>query len=74
MSKEPEIPKLTISRKTFNKIVKAIQQNNMQEISFEFLIGSLFPNVLTNIKEALRIQHAQGYAEGLAEGKKEGQD
>ena len=46
----------------------------MQEISFEFLVGSLFPNVLTNIKEALRIQHAQGYAEGLAEGKKEGQD
>lgn len=72
--KKPKIPKITTDRKTFNKIVKIVQQNNLQEISFDFLIASLFPTVHDNIVEALRLQHAQGYAEGLIEGRKESQE
>lgn len=57
--------KIVVSRKKFNTISEIIQRQDLQEISFEFLVGSCFPDVLKNIKEEMRRQHAQGYAEGL---------
>lgn len=69
MNNETEIPKIVVSRKKFNGLVKKVQENNLQEISFEFLVASLFPNVYQNMKEALRLQHVQGYTEGLADAK-----
>ena len=57
--------KIVVSRKKFNTISEIIQKQNLQEISFEFLVGSCFPDVLENIKEEMKRQHAQGYAEGL---------
>ena len=37
------------------------------EISFEFLIGTFFPNVYNNIQSALKKEHTGGYIEGLKE-------
>lgn len=34
------------------------------EISFEFIVGSLFPSVLTNIQNALKDEHTKGFIEG----------
>lgn len=35
------------------------------EISFEYVIASLFPNILHNVHDALQYEHMQGYIEGL---------
>ena len=65
---ETEIPKVTVDFETFKKFYKATKQAIVKEVSFEFVVGSLFPHVIDNIKEELRLQHAAGYAEGLKEG------
>lgn len=38
------------------------------EISFEYLIGSFFPDVLNNIKDRLKDEHTAGYIEGFNDG------
>ena len=40
------------------------------DISFEYMIGSFFPKVLTEIKKDLHNEHIKGFLEGLEEGKK----
>lgn len=57
--------KITVSREKFNKVYEIIKKQKLKEISFEFLVGSCFPDVMNNIKEEMRRQHAQGYTEGL---------
>lgn len=47
------------------KILKELKNRKVDEVSFEFLIGSCFPTVMDNIKNEMRRQHAMGYAEGL---------
>jgi len=56
---------LVIDYKKFKKIAQVIKEHKMKEISFEFLVGSCFPNVLENIKEEMRIQYTKGYTDGL---------
>ena len=41
------------------------------DISFEFLIASLFPKVFDNVKERLVKEHTLGYMEGYEDGKNE---
>lgn len=63
------IDDLVIEYKKFKKVYQAIKDHNIKEISFEFLVGSCFPNALQNIKEEMRRQYTLGYTEGLKEGK-----
>ena len=37
------------------------------EVSFEYIIGSFFPDVWNNIQQALKDEHTKGYIEGLNE-------
>jgi len=67
---ETEIPKITVELDQLRKIYKAAKQAKVKEVSFEYVVGSLFPHIIDNIKEELRRQHMAGYAEGLKEGKK----
>lgn len=60
---------LVVEYKKFKKVYQAIKDHNIKEISFEFLVGSCFPNALQNIKEEMRRQYTLGYTEGLKEGK-----
>lgn len=39
----------------------------MKEITFEFLVGSCFPEIMNNIKEEMRRQYTLGYTAGLNE-------
>lgn len=57
--------KILVNRERFDKVVEIIQRDNLDEISFEFIVGSCFPQALENIKTALKTQHALGYAEGM---------
>ncbi len=65
------IDDLKVEAKKLHKINKIIKDNNMKEVSFEFLVGSCFPNALQNIKEEMRRQYTMGYTEGLKERKDE---
>ena len=55
--------------KKIKKMYKLLSANGVKEISFEFVIASLFPKVYENIKEELRKQYTLGYAAGLEESK-----
>ena len=60
--------KITVEYSRLKKIVKKLDKMDTKpddEISFEFVVGSLFPHILANIKEEIRRQYTQGYAEGL---------
>lgn len=60
--------KITVTYGKLKKIMKQLRQMNFQdddEVSFEFIIGSCFPDIYNNIQEEMRRQHAMGYAEGL---------
>ena len=59
------IDDLVIEYKKFKKVHQAIKNHDMKEISFEFLVGSCFPNALQNIKEEMRRQYTLGYTAGL---------
>lgn len=64
--------KITVTYGKLKKIMKQLRQMNFQdsdEVSFEFIIGSCFPDIYNNIQEEMRRQHAMGYAEGLKSNK-----
>lgn len=56
---------LVVEYKKFKKVYQAIKDHNIKEISFEFLVGSCFPDALKNIKEEMRRQYTLGYTAGL---------
>lgn len=56
--------KITTKMETLTKVYKILKKNNIEEVSFEFLVGSCFPNVMDNIKEEMRRQYTMGYVEG----------
>ena len=51
------------------KMLKKTNQNDDTDVSFEFIVGSCFPNILENIKAEIRNQYTIGYTQGLKEGK-----
>ena len=65
------IDDLKVKTKKLHSMVKKLKKNDIEEVSFEFLMASCFPTVLYNIKEEMRMQYTQGYAAGLKEGGKE---
>ena len=57
--------KIVTSREKFDKIKRIIYRQDLQEISFDFIVGSLFPGVMKNIKDRIRLAYTQGYLAGL---------
>ena len=63
---------ITVKYNTLKKMVKALERTNPTDdtdVSFEFIVGSCFPNIMTNIEEEMRAQYTKGYAAGMREGK-----
>ena len=58
---------MTVSKERFQKISKAVENFDGDEISFSFLIGSLFPDAWKNIQQALKDEHMRGYLEAKEE-------
>lgn len=54
-------------KKAFSKISEVIENFDGEEISFSFLIGSLFPDAWKNIQQALKDEHMRGYLEAKEE-------
>ena len=63
------IDDLHVSYEKLKKICKKAKELGIKEISFEFLVGSCFPNALENIKEEMRRQYTLGYIDGQKEKK-----
>ena len=60
--------KITVEYKSLKKITDILNKRGTKpndEVSFEFVVGSLFPHVLENIKEEMRRQYTQGYVDGM---------
>lgn len=64
-SGKTEIPKIEIDFQTFENVYKAAKKAKIKKISFDFIVGSCFPEIAKNITQELRRQHAAGYMEGL---------
>lgn len=42
------------------------KDSNDINVTFEYLIGSFFPEIINNIKEITQLYYARGYADALA--------
>ena len=68
----------TIDTVPFTKLKKLVEQIEQQphladrleetDLTVEFIIGSLFPNLYHNMMEALKDEHTKGYIEGFNSG------
>lgn len=58
---------MTVSKERFQKVSEVIENFHDEEISFSFLVGSLFPNAWKNIQQALKDEHMRGYLEAKEE-------
>ena len=58
---------MTVSKEHFQKVSEVIENFDGKEISFSFLIGSLFPDAWKNIQQALKDEHMKGYLEAKEE-------
>lgn len=61
------IDDLKIEAKKLHKLDKIVKEKHLKEVSFEFIVGSLFPQALKNIKEEMRRQYTLGYSAGIKE-------
>ncbi len=58
---------LTVSIKRINKILQKLKEEKIENVSFSFLIGSLFPEAYENIKNSLLQERIKGYQEAKEE-------
>ena len=58
---------ITVKFETLEKIYKALKKQKVKEVTFEFIVGSCFPDIMNNIKEEMRRQYTLGYVEGQKE-------
>lgn len=58
------IDDLKVETKKLQKMANKLRDNNIKEVSFELVVGSLFPHALKNIKDEMRYQYTLGFAEG----------
>ena len=59
---------MAITYKKLKKIVGSLDKINFRDndmVSFEYIVGSCFPNVYENIQTKIRQAYTQGYADGL---------
>lgn len=56
---------LTVSLKQIKKIVEKSEAVGAEDVSFSFVIGSLFPEAWDNIKQKLLEERIAGYNEAM---------
>lgn len=69
---ETTVPSVYVS--DLEKLIERIHRNTDEkdaEISFEFIIASLFPTSWNNIQSALSYQYTQGYIQGQKDAEEE---
>ena len=61
---------MELSIDELKKIYDIAKDKGCEEVSFEYVIGSLFPKVRDNIMTEIHQQYTQGYLDGLNDKKK----
>jgi len=59
---------ITVEFSKVRKMVNIIERGGSKgndQISFEFIIGSLFPDVYNNINQKIKQSYTQGYIDGI---------
>ena len=56
---------IVVSFEDFEHLYNVVRKAKLKELRFELVVGSLFPDVMENIKKEMHRQHAMGYAEGI---------
>lgn len=59
--------RITVRFGKLKKVVNQLKKVHFQDddlVTFEYLVGSCFPNVLKNIEEEIRLAYTQGYIAG----------
>lgn len=73
MSKKVETNVPSVNLSTLETLIKKIKKETKDdaEISFEFIIASLFPTSWNSIQKTLSEQYTQGYVQGYNDAKDE---
>jgi hypothetical protein len=74
---EKTLPNIKLSR--IKHIIESVEKHFQEEpdriedieLSFEFIIGSLYPDVYKNIMDTLNSEHTRGYIQGYKDAKAE---
>lgn len=59
--------RITVSFGKLKKIMESLEKTHMKNddlVSFEYVVGSCFPNVFENIQNEIRAAYTQGYIDG----------
>lgn len=57
----------TVNLTKIERLVQSIRRNSKEEdpaVSFEYIVGSLFPTVYWNVKNEIANSYIQGYNDG----------
>ena len=57
--------KITVPMERVDKIYQILKDSGVEEASFEYIVGSCFPQAFKNIKTKIRESYTQGYLDGL---------
>lgn len=66
-----DFTKLSRLRKMVETLNRGAGPQNDMDVSFEYLMASLFPNILNNIRHAMTDNYIAGYKKGLEDAKNE---
>lgn len=54
----------TVSTNFLRRMINELEANDVDEVSFVFIVGSCFPEIYDNIMEEIRAQYTAGYIAG----------
>ena len=55
--------KITVPIERVDKMYQILKDNGVEEASFEYIVGSCFPQAMKNIKDRIALAYTQGYLE-----------
>lgn len=58
---------ITVETAFLRKMVEMLERREESQATFEFLVGSCFPDIMNNIKDEMRRQYTLGYIQGKKE-------
>lgn len=63
----------TVNLNRIEHLIQSIRRNSTEEdpvVSFEYIVGSLFPTIYHNIKDEIANSYIQGYNDGIKSNEK----
>ncbi len=55
---------ITVDFEKFEALYKIAKRKGLKELTFEFVVGSCFPDIFNNVQEEMRRQFTMGYIAG----------